>query len=172
MNSSLIPPLDADGAVNLVVETPKGSRHKYKYQPSFGAVALDKVLPLGHVFPFDFGFFPGTVAADGDPLDVLILLDDPIFPGCVIKCRLIGAIEALQTVERKTMRNDRLVAIPVRSIDFGDVRDISDLHPPLLHQIKQFFISYNHAQGRRFRPLRDVGSKAALRLLRAAMKAG
>lgn len=169
MNPDQISPVDDDGAVNVIVETPKGSRHKYKYDPSYAAVTLDKVLPQGHVFPFDFGFFPGTRAADGDPLDVLILLDDPIFPGCVIKCRLIGAIEARQTVDRKTLRNDRLVAIPLRSVDFGDVQQLSDLHRPLLDQIKQFFISYNLAQGRRFEPLRDVGPKTALRLLHEAM---
>ncbi|HWA08541.1 MAG TPA: inorganic diphosphatase [Opitutaceae bacterium] len=158
------------GTVNVVVETPKGSRHKYKYQPTLQAMTLDKVLPQGHVFPFDFGFIPETLCEDGDPLDVLVLLDDAVFPGCVVKCRLVGAIEATQTVDRRTFRNDRLVATPVRSVDFAEVRQLRDLNPGLRGQIRQFFVSYNAAQGRRFRPLREVGAEAARKLLEAAIR--
>jgi inorganic pyrophosphatase len=172
MNVDLIPAANkADGTVNVVVETPKGSRHKYKHLPELDVMTLDKVLPQGHVFPFDFGFIPGTKCEDGDPLDVLVLLDDAVFPGCVVKCRLIGAIEAMQTVGRKTFRNDRLVATPLRSIDFAKVRQLRELNPALRKQIKLFFVSYNIAQGRRFKPLREVGPEAARKLLDAAIQA-
>ena len=97
--------------LNVVVETPKGCRNKYKYDEGHGLWRLSKVLPLGASFPFDFGFIPSTRGEDGDPLDVLVLLDEPAFPGCVVPARLIGILEAEQTQGGKTIRNDRLVAV-------------------------------------------------------------
>src|SRR5437016_13619777 len=79
--------------VRVVIETPKGSRNKYKFEPKLCSFVLSKVLPDGMVFPFDFGFIPSTSAEDGDPLDVLLLMDDPAFPGCVIESELIRSEE-------------------------------------------------------------------------------
>ena len=83
-------------SVEIIVETPKGSRNKYKYDPDNDVFKLSKVLPEGMVFPYDFGFVPSTKAADGDPLDVLMLMDEATFPGCLVECRLIGVIKAEQ----------------------------------------------------------------------------
>src|SRR4051794_16686563 len=104
---------DADeGGVNVVIETPKGSRNKFAYDPASRLFELKKVLPRGIAFPFDFGFIPSTLAEDGDPLDVLVLMDEPAFPGCKVRCRLVGVIEAEQTEKgKKTLRNDRLIAV-------------------------------------------------------------
>jgi inorganic pyrophosphatase len=99
------------GLLNVVVDTPKGHRNKYKYDETQGLWRLSKVLPLGASFPFDFGFVPSTRGEDGDPVDVLVLLDEPSFPGCIVPARLIGILEAEQTQEGKTIRNDRLVAV-------------------------------------------------------------
>jgi inorganic pyrophosphatase len=92
---STLRPFDEDDGslVRVIIETPKGCRNKYKYDPEFGAFKLSKVLPEGMVFPYDFGFIPGTKADDGDPIDVLLLMDQPAFPGCVIESRLIGVLE-------------------------------------------------------------------------------
>ncbi len=82
------------GALNVVIETSKGSRNKLKYNPEQGLFELSKVLPAGAVFPYDFGFIPSTLGDDGDPLDVLLLLDEPVPAGCKIPARLVGVIEA------------------------------------------------------------------------------
>jgi len=105
-----MPPVDPDtGRLNVVVDTPKGSRNKYKFDERQGQWRLGKVLPQGMSFPYDFGFIPSTRGEDGDPVDVLLLSDVPSFPGCIIPARLIGVIEAEQTEGEKTVRNDRLV---------------------------------------------------------------
>src|SRR5579863_7953432 len=83
-------------AVRVIIETPKGSRNKYAFDPALGAFVLRKVLPAGMAFPYDFGFVPATIGGDGDPLDVLVLMDEPAFPGCVLKCRLVGVIRGRQ----------------------------------------------------------------------------
>jgi inorganic pyrophosphatase len=77
----------------VVIETPKGSRNKYAYDPDEHIFELKRVLPAGMAFPYDFGFVPSTLGGDGDPLDVLVLMDEPAFPGCKLKCRVIGVIE-------------------------------------------------------------------------------
>src|SRR5262249_48838831 len=83
--------------LNAVIDTPKGSRNKYKFDEQHGQWRLSKVLPAGHSFPCDFGFLPSTRGEDGDPVDVLLLADEPTFPGCVVPARLIGVLEAEQT---------------------------------------------------------------------------
>lgn len=97
------------GCVLVVIETPKGSPNKLAFEPRFGTFVLKGVLPAGAVFPFDFGFVPSTRAEDGDPVDVLVLMDAPVFPGCVVPSRLVGAIEAEQTEGGKAERNDRVL---------------------------------------------------------------
>jgi inorganic pyrophosphatase len=79
------------GSIEVVIETPKGSRNKFKYDPISHRFKLSKVLPEGMVFPHDFGFVPNTKGPDGDPIDVLVLVDEPTFPGCSLECRLIGS---------------------------------------------------------------------------------
>jgi inorganic pyrophosphatase len=95
--------------INVVIETPKGSRVKYAYNLKKGMFELKKALPEGMVFPFNFGLIPGTKAEDGDPLDILIMNEEPLVPGCLVRSRLIGIITAEQTDENgKKMRNDRI----------------------------------------------------------------
>src|SRR5690242_4249841 len=81
---------------NVVIECPKGSRNKYKYDEKLGLFKLSKVLPMGAVFPFDFGFIPSTRSEDSDPLDILVIMDEPGSVGCLLKVRLLGVIEAEQ----------------------------------------------------------------------------
>src|SRR5258707_14740365 len=111
-NPSLLSPLDDDNGkiIQVVVETPKGSRNKYSFDEVQKVFALKKVLPAGMAFPYDFGFVPSTLADDGDPVDVLVLMDEPAFPGCLLKCRVIGVIEGEQKSKKETERNDRIVA--------------------------------------------------------------
>jgi inorganic pyrophosphatase len=111
------------GTVNAVIETPGGSRNKFKYEETLGFYALSGVLPEGMVFPHAFGFVPRTRAANGDPEDILIIMliimimDEPTFTGCVVPARLLGVMEAEQTEKGKTERNDRLIAVAAHSRD-------------------------------------------------------
>jgi inorganic pyrophosphatase len=163
--------LDAfDGdELTVIIETPKGSQNKYTYEPRFAAFVLDGVLPAGAVFPFDFGFVPSTVGDDGDPLDVLVLMDAAAFTGCIVASRLIGVIEAEQTENGKTFRNDRLIAVAAKSITHRSLGDISDVSDDLVGQIEHFFISYNMAKGKTFEPKGRSGRERAVALVRTGM---
>ena len=145
----------------MVIDTPKGSQNKYAYEGTLGTFVLKGVLPAGAVFPFDFGFVPSTLGDDGDPLDVLVLMDAPAFAGCIVPSRLIGAIQAEQTEDGKTERNDRLLAVAANSITHKSIRKLADLSPDLVGQIEHFFVSYNQVKGKKFVPLRRVGPDAA-----------
>ncbi len=87
--------------LRVVIETPKGSRNKFAFNADDHIFELKKVLPAGMAFPYDFGFVPSTEADDGDPVDVLVLMDEPAFPGCVLKCRPIGVIQGEQGEKKK-----------------------------------------------------------------------
>jgi inorganic pyrophosphatase len=156
--------------VNVIIDTPRGSGSKLKLDPKHGCFRLSHILPAGHVFPFDFGSIPGTLADDGDALDALVLIDAPTFPGCLVAARLIGALSAKQTEKGRTMRNDRLVAVPVTETNRPAIRRLEQLGPARLDEIEHFFYSYNLAHGRRFRPTGRLGPKKAQEILNAAIR--
>jgi inorganic pyrophosphatase len=158
-----------DDHVVVVIETPKGSPNKLAFDPRYGTFVLKGVLPAGAMFPFDFGFVPSTRADDGDPLDVLVLMDAPVYPGCIVPSRLIGVIEAEQTEAGKTERNDRLLAVAINSAAHRSIRQLSDLSEDLVSQIEHFFVSYNEIKGKRFEVKRRAGSQRARALVKAAM---
>jgi inorganic pyrophosphatase len=156
-------------AWNVVVETPKGSRGKFSYDPILGIFRLGKILPLGAVFPFDFGFIPSTIAEDGDPLDILILTDAPAFPGCLASVRLIGVIEAQQREENGKCRNDRVIGVSTDSHNHRNVRSLRDLDDSVTEEIEHFFASY-HALGKKpFKAIGHHGPKRAKRLVEQAV---
>lgn len=155
----------------VVIETPKGSRNKYDFDPEIGQFSLGSVLPEGMSFPYDFGFLPSTLGDDGDPLDVLLLMDEPAFTGCVVPARLIGAIEAEQTErDGEAERNDRLVAVPVKCQIFSDCESLKELNRNRVKEIEQFFVSYNRVREKKFKVLDVCGPKRAEELARAGMK--
>lgn len=161
-----------DGLINVIVDTPKGSANKYQLDEQLGIFKLGGVLTAGHSFPFDFGFIPCTMGGDGDPLDVLILMDEPAFVGCLVECRLIGGIEAYQTEKGEAeFRNDRLLAVANKSVLFDDVASIDDVAAKLVDQIEHFFISYNEAKGKVFRVARRFGPVDAESIVRRGMEA-
>ena len=159
------------GTVTAVIETPGGSRNKFKYDESLGFYALSGVLPEGMVFPHAFGFVPSTRAADGDPEDILILMDEPSFAGCVVPSRILGVMEAEQTEkDGKRERNDRLIAVAAQSYEYSGVQSLDDLDKHVLKQIEQFFINYNKEKGKKFRVLQMRGPKQALKLLKKSIQ--
>jgi len=156
--------------LNVIIETPKGSRNKFTFDAEKGLFKLSGVLPAGASFPFDFGFLPGTLGGDGDPLDVLVLMDESAFAGCLVPSRLIGVIEALQTErDGETTRNDRLIAVAANSRDHQHLRSLEDLNENLLEEIEHFFISYNEIKGKKFDPLGRFGAERAQRLIKTAI---
>ncbi|PWU08594.1 MAG: hypothetical protein C5B51_07640 [Terriglobia bacterium] len=128
--------------IDVTIETPRGSRNKIKYEPTKKMYSLSKILPEGMVFPYDFGFVPRTKADDGDPLDVLVLTDEPLFPGCLVECRLIGVIELTQKEADATERNDRLIAVAQASLLYADVKNLVGLNEVVLKQVEEFFVNY------------------------------
>ncbi|HEY7162456.1 MAG TPA: inorganic diphosphatase [Acidobacteriota bacterium] len=161
-----LPPFDEEsGNLNVIVDTPQGSRNKFKYDPELKCFKLSHVMAEGLVFPFDFGFIPSTQGGDGDPLDALLLIEEPAFSGCLIKSRLIGVITADQTVEGKTERNDRFLAVAAESPRYKNVQDLKDLESLLLKQIEHFFVSYNEIRNRKFKVKRRLGAKQAKKIL-------
>src|ERR1700758_2608373 len=157
------------GVVNAVIETPGGSRNKFKYDEKIGFFSLSGVLPEGMVFPHAFGFVPRTRAADGEPEDVLIIMDEPTFTGCVVPARLIGVMEAEQTEDGHTNRNDRLIAVAANSRDFSEVKKLADLSRNMLKEIEQFFITYNKERRKKFRVLTTRGPRQALKLVKKSL---
>jgi len=154
-----------------VIETPKGSRNKYAYDEESKMFRLKKILPAGAVFPFDFGFIPQTKGGDGDPLDVLVIMDEPAYPGCVVECRIIGALKAKQTeINQKVEENDRLIAVSVVSNTYSDVTELKDVNKKTLDEIQHFFISYNEQAGKKFEPIGWVHGKEAMQLFKEARK--
>jgi inorganic pyrophosphatase len=150
--------------VNVVIETPAGSRTKYTWDPEVGAFRANKVLPLGMTFPYDFGFLPGTHASDGAELDVVVLADAPLAVGCLVECRVLGAFECKTDGER----NDRVVAVPIDTIQGARWHHLADIGSDLVDGIGDFLRSYVERDGRRFEMIRRVDRATALALVKAA----
>lgn len=165
-----LPPL-ADETLTVVVETPRGSRHKLAFDPAIGLFRLKKILPVGVAFPFDFGFVPNTLGGDGDPLDVLLLLDDATPPGAVVDARLLGAIELEHRKDDHTReRNDRLVATSALSRVYGHLHSLEALPATFLADVERFFVAYSAALGKDVRILGRVGPDAARHLVESSIR--
>ena len=160
----------AEETITVIIETPKGSRNKFRFDEKTKRFTLAKVLPQGMVFPYDFGFVPDTRAEDGDPIDVLLLMDEPAFPGCVVECRLVGVIEGEQTEDGDTHRNDRLLAVAQQNHNYSDLRSIADMNQSLVKEIGQFFTNYHQLQGRKFKVIGNQGPQEARALLEKASR--
>jgi len=151
------------------VETPKKSNAKYNYEPESGGFVLAKYLPLGSVFPYDFGFIPGTVGEDGAPLDVIIISEQGTFPGCILKCKVIGAIKAVQqSKDGVQVENDRFLAVPEASSIFGNIHRVAQLSDTVLDELQHFFINYNKQEGKDFQPLKILSAKDACKTIEKA----
>jgi len=155
--------------IKVIIETPKGSRQKNHNDESSRIISLKKLLPQGMVFPFDFGFVPGTKAEDGDSLDLLVLSEFATFPGCQQECRLIGGIKATQSETKskgKKIRNDRIFAVPVLSEVFRHIETLSDIPDDIMEETEQFFIQYNKLEGKNFEISDRIKPKEAIKLVK------
>ncbi len=155
--------------LNVIVETPKGSRVKISYDEKSKLFTLSKSLPDGMVFPFNFGFVPRTLAEDGDPLDVLVLNEEPLFVGCLLQVRPIAVIKALQSEGQHEIRNDRLIGEAVGKETPPELQSMK-LHKRTIGQIEFFFQAYNKLYGKRFKVIGTGGPKEAWTIVRKAIK--
>jgi inorganic pyrophosphatase len=170
--TKLEPLLKKDDLLQVIIETPKNCRNKYAFDPEQEIFALKKVLPAGMEFPYDFGFLPRTLADDGDPIDVLLLMDAPAFPGCLVPARLIGVIEGEQKeAGGKKTRNDRLLAVADANHNYRDIKKISDIPRGLLKELGDFFVNYHRLEGKEYRVLGHGSTQVAMRLIKKAQKA-
>ena len=164
---SKLEPVSGDGGdtMQVIIETPKGSRNKYAFNQDKKVFELKKVLPVGMAFPYDFGFIPSTKAEDGDPVDVLVLMDEPAFPGCLLQCRVVGIIEGEQGKKKQRKRNDRIVAIEQENHTYAHVKHIRDLGKKFVRELEEFFVNYHEHLGKKYRILDVKGpSEAASRI--------
>lgn len=168
---SRLKPTDKDDKqlLRVVIETPKGSRNKFAFDPDEHIFELKKVLPAGMAFPYDFGFVPSTEADDGDPIDVLVLMDEPAFPGCVLKCRVIGVIEGEQFDKNDKERNDRIIAVEQAAHRFSETKKIADLGKKFVEELEEFFVNYHKLSGEQFRVLGVKGPDQARKLIKQGM---
>ena len=172
-NPSRLQAVDDDhpAIIQVVIETPKGSRNKYAFDEKQRVFELKKVLPAGMAFPYDFGFIPRTLADDGDPVDVLVLMDEPAFPGCLLKCRLIGVIEGEQGGKKNKVRNDRIVAVEKENHSWADIKVIDDLGKTFLRELEDFFVNYHELSGEHYRVIDVKGPKQARKCIDSGMRA-
>jgi len=170
---SQLPPMDGKDReiIKVIIETPKGSINKYAFDAAEKTFAVKTVLPAGMTFPYEFGFVPSTIADDGDPVDVLVLMDEPAFPGCLVRCRLIGVIEGEQENGKKRVRNDRLVGVEAGNHQWEHVSHIDTLGKQFVKELEQFFVNYHDLSGKKYRVLDVKGPRAARKQVARGMKA-
>jgi len=166
--TQLKPMWKRDRLVQVVIETPAGSRNKFAFDPKQSVFTLKNVLPAGMTFPYDFGFLPKTIAPDGDPIDVLLLMDEPAFPGITVRARLIGVIEGVQLDGKKKIRNDRLVAVAEANHAYAKVQKLSDLPGKWIKELESFFVNYHGLEGKTYRLLGWKGAHVAFELVKKA----
>jgi inorganic pyrophosphatase len=152
---------------DVVVEIPRGSRNKYEYDHERHVMRLDRRLFSATVYPADYGFIPGTLGEDGDPLDVLVLLEDPTFPGCWVTVRAIGVF----WMEDEKGGDAKILCVPVDDPVYAGIDDISQLRPALVDEIEHFFEVYKMLEPDKESATRGFeGKEAALREIEAARR--
>ena len=134
---------DAPELVNVVVEVPVGSRNKFEYEPELGVIVRDRVLPGNIRYPADYGFVPSTESADGEPLDIMVAAYEPVFSGCVVQARIVGALEMTEAGDSEY----NIFAVPSGDARFDDITSLEDMPEQNLHEIEQFFVAFKRLEG-------------------------
>ncbi len=142
MDLSLIPAQPKAGLISVLIEIPGGSKNKYEFDKDLQAFALDRVLYSSVQYPYDYGFVPNTLADDGDPLDGMVLMDEPTFPGCVIAARPIGMLEMIDGGDR----DEKILCVPDKDPRYTEVKSLKDVAPHKLEEIAEFFRTYKNLE--------------------------
>lgn len=140
----LVPGPSVPEVIYAVIEIPKGSRNKYEYDKDMEAFALDRVLYSPFVYPAEYGIIPQTLYDDGDPMDIMVLMEQPTFPGCVIETRPIGIMRMIDGDDN----DDKILGVPINDPKFKDITDIGDVPSHLLDEIAHFFKEYKYLEGK------------------------
>lgn len=156
-----------DTSMVIVVEIPRGSRNKYEMDHETGEIFLDRMLFTATRYPADYGFFPDTLAEDGDPLDVLILVGEPTFPGCRIRVRPIGVF----LMEDQGLPDHKVIAVPASDVRWDTTADVSDLSDHLRLELEHFFSVYKDLEDKKTAALGWEGVEMAGQVIRAAQSA-
>ncbi|QKJ32895.1 inorganic diphosphatase [Mucilaginibacter mali] len=152
--------------ITVMIESPKGFGQKFDFDEKENRFRLNKILPAGLVFPYDFGMIPHTKGEDGDPLDIIVLEERGTFPRCLMDCRIIGAFQCEQTErDGKRMRNDRIVGVPDVSQLFSEIKELAELPESILNQLEHFFKNYNEQAGKHFRVIARLTAAQAQKLI-------
>jgi len=130
--------------IYVVVEVPYGHRNKYEYDSELGAIVLDRPLFSPVHYPGDYGFVPGTLADDGDPLDVLVMVKTPTFPGCVVAARPLGVL----MMQDEKGGDEKILAVPTTDPSFETYHSLSDVPPHFLREMDHFFRVYKELEGK------------------------
>jgi inorganic pyrophosphatase len=151
-----------------IVEIPKGGRNKYEYDPELGGIKLDRFISASVVYPTDYGYVPDTLAPDGDPLDVLVCVSEPTFPGCYVLAKAVGL---LKMADEKGP-DDHVVCVPVDDPGWNTLEDVDDLPPQLRAEITHFFTVYKDLDPDRHSDVTGwAGREAALETIEVARRA-
>jgi inorganic pyrophosphatase len=142
MDLSLIPPQPKPGIINVLIEIAGGSKNKYEFDKDMNAFALDRVLFASVKYPYDYGFVPNTLADDGDPLDGMVMMDEPTFPGCVIAARPIGMLLMIDGGDR----DEKILCVPAEDPRYNEVKSLKDIAPHRLEEIAEFFRTYKNLE--------------------------
>ncbi len=147
--------------VRMIVEIPKNSANKYEYDAELNAFRLDRALYSPMYYPGDYGFIPGTKALDGDPLDLLVLVDEPSFPGCVLEVRPVGILEMVDQDEP----DQKILAVPDRNPRYDQIKAMNDVPPHVRREIEYFFTIYKELEGKKTKIKGWRGTKEAHRII-------
>ncbi len=142
MDLALIPAQPKPGLINVLIEIPARSKNKYEFDKDMNAFALDRVLFSSVQYPYDYGFVPNTLADDGDPLDGMVLMDQPTFPGCVIAARPIGMLEMIDGGDR----DEKILCVPDADPRYRNVTSLKDVASHRLDEIAEFFKTYKNLE--------------------------
>jgi inorganic pyrophosphatase len=170
-NFIALPTFTEDGDVYVVIETPRGSRAKIAYDPKLETFTLSKSLLAGLTYPHDWGFVPSTKGEDSDPLDIMVVHDAATFPGIVLTCRIIGILQIKQKSTGKTLRNDRLFAVPRQSHSEQGLRDVRDLSRAIQQELEKFFIAPDELEEKELEIIGWKGPKTAVQVIKDARNA-
>jgi inorganic pyrophosphatase len=168
MDLSLIPPQPKQGLISVLIEIPAGSKNKYEFDKDLNAFALDRVLYSSVQYPYDYGFVPNTLADDGDPLDGMVIMDQPTFPGCVIAARPIGMLEMIDGGDR----DEKILCVPDKDPRYSQVKSLKDIEPHRLEEIAEFFRTYKNLEKKETEILGWKDINEVMPLVEKCIKAG
>ena len=169
---SKLPTFGDGGHVRMVVESPRGASVKLKFDPKLFVFTVGRPLALGLTYPFDWGFIPGTMADDGDPLDALAIHDTATYPGIVLTCRVLGVVDVTQKGPKGQQKNPRLILVPTWHERLGALKEATGLPPRVMKEIEQFFVSATFFTGKDPRIKGWRGPEAAQELIRSCAAPG